>query len=62
MRPRIRNQGEYETRYKGFDEVFAPHMDRISQAGQQPVDVIKNLLNAQVALETEPEKSFSVVG
>ena len=49
---------DYETRYAGFDDVFAPFKDRLEATGQQPVQVIDNLLKAQLALEEKPEESF----
>lgn len=42
---------EYENRYKGFNEIFEPYKDRLAQSGQQPVQVVKNLLDAQMVLE-----------
>lgn len=49
---------DYETRYSGFDDIFAPYKDRLTETGQQPVQVIDNLLKAQMVLESNPEEGF----
>ena len=51
---RVQALAEEKRRYGQFDEIFAPHKDRLAATGQSEADVVRNVIAAQVYLEQNP--------